>query len=189
MTLKTEMIAARCAHLSSIDIRLAWTRLGVRSSDIEGPPVGVLVGEMPPESMGRCLPLFPDPPGSAGGRLLKISGMPPAVYLGRFFRYNLFDEHCKWTIEAARERAARLRAWMLTVDGDLRVLVFGQRVGQAFGLDGFFIRRAEVHGEGENSRTHELVCIPHPSGLNTMYNDPEVRRATQAAMMWAAGLS
>lgn len=185
--LHSEIARARSAHLTPVEIRIMQSRLGLSISDVEGPPVALMVGEAPPAAMGSCLPLFPHPSTSSAGRLLKLSGLTPGVYLGRFYRRNLFDVYQPWSVVAAREKADAIRAWARTL-GNLRVVLMGQKVTEAFGLAGFFSRVEEFHPDDEGGFTQHWVSIPHPSGNNRLYNRDDVRRAAAATMMWAAGL-
>jgi hypothetical protein len=190
MTLTEEMLAARVAHLAPVDVRLARRWLGVSREDIAGPPVGMLVGEAPgPNTSGR-LPLFPWPASSAAGRLLKLSGLKPGDFLGRFFRRNLFDIYTDtWHAPMARERAEQILEEIAAV-GSLRVLLLGTRVAAAFGLDSLWSRRTveRLVPLSNEQVLIELASIPHPSGRNQVYNDAKARAAAQTAVLWAADM-
>jgi hypothetical protein len=186
----SEMSVLRSAHLSPIEKRFA-RELGCSLLDIEGPPVAMLVGEAPaPNGQGRGpLALFPWPASSSAGRLLKISGMPPGVYLGRFARANLVDP-CpdSWSVPAARVAADEMRKRVEDLNLT-RVVLLGRRVADAFGIDAFFVRR-EVYESPEAARcAMTIVAIPHPSGLNPAYNDEHTKASARHELMWAAGLT
>lgn len=181
--LAEEMAAARAAHLSPAEQRIAEFRLGVPRGTYDGPPVGLIVGEAPGPNTHARLPMFPFPPTSAGGRLMAMSGLPPNVYLGRFFRRNLFETYVDatpWVAKVARERALELARW-IEETGSLRVVVCGVRVAEAFGMT-LWGRSQSADGRSA------FVSIPHPSGLTRVYNDPRAREAARTALQWAAGL-
>lgn len=181
--LADEVTRGRCAHLSSTDLRLARLWLKMLPQQVDGPPVGLVVGEAPgPNTSGR-LPMFPYPASSAAGRLLKMSGLTPGQYLGRLHRRNLFEEYPgeRWDAAMANLRAHEVQAWCAGEGGVRRVLLLGKRVAAAFGMD--------IWGEVE-SGTAPVVhyrSIAHPSGMNPIYNAPTARLAAQAAVIWAAG--
>jgi hypothetical protein len=170
------------AHLSRLEQRCAAHFLKVAPREVLGPISGTLVGECPGEGTRRELPLFPHPKNSAGGRLLAMSGLSAAEYLGRLYRFNLFVAHQpQWRPWMARERALLAHAMFRSQfpEGH-RVVLCGQRVGAAFGFTKFW----ELHVMDDIS----YVCVPHPSGRNRAYNNPNARVATRAAVQWAADL-
>lgn len=144
-----------------------------------GPPVAAIVGEAPGPNTSPKLPLFPVPTTSAGGRLLQYSRLSPAQYLGRFVRFNVFSRLQPWSVPAARERAAeiidRIHASRIR-----KVVLLGGKVAAAFGVPTDAYAVTFTVGAA-------LIVVPHPSGLNRMYNDDRYQRRTGAAMRWAAG--
>lgn len=80
----------------------------------------------------------------------------------RFETVNLLPDPGPWDRERAGLRAAELVLPAVTV-------LLGRRVSDAFGLGrlGWF-RRAEVGG-------NSVILLPHPSGLNRLYNDEAIR--------------
>lgn len=172
----------RVRHLSRLEMRLAATKLGVDLSAIAGPPVGAIVGEAPGPNTSPDLPMFPLPSRSAGGRLLGYARISPADYLGRLARRNLFPELADWSVPAARGRSFELLWWLRNMRPRIRrVLLLGGRVAAAFGVEEFW-RPRRLH------RDLTLVAIPHPSGRNRLYNDPEICRRAGAEVRWAAGM-
>lgn len=164
------------AHISELERRCAAKWFKINPASIPGPPTGLLVGERPGPSTHKKLPLFPYPPNSAGGRLLKMSRIGIETYLGRLIRVNLFESFdLGWDADKATEAA---KAIMDAQPEGRRVVVLGTRVAQAFGLTAFF--KLEDH-DGR------MVCaIPHPSGRNLLYNDANYRVGAIAAVQWAA---
>ena len=166
------------SHLTDLEKRCAALWFKIDPTTVIGPPTGLIVGEMPGENTSEKLPLFPWPRNSAGGRLMKMSLLSPGQYLGRLLRTNLFYEYSgDWDHEMARARARTIHA-QRTVD---RVVLLGQRVGEAFGFSAFFAHevRDDVH----------YVCIPHPSGRNRIYNEQNARVGARAAVQFAASLN
>lgn len=117
----------------------------------------LLVGEDNPYSRDPRYALYPDPPGSAGGRLcFKIMGLTKKEYIRRFERVNLCAG--KWDTYEAEGRAgeiARQLKWE-------HVVLLGSRVNTAFGL--FHRPPFTFYGR--------YVTLPHPSGRNRAWNEP-----------------
>lgn len=166
-------------HLTEVERRCASLFLKVRPDDVVGPCTGLLVGECPGANTRSVLPLFPYPRNSAGGRLLKLSAMEPAPYLGRLRRTNLFEHHrTKWPALTQTQAHALAMHEELARGPLVRVVLLGTRVAQAFGFDAFW-QSSEKDGVS-------YTTIPHPSGLSRAYNDPKVRIAARSALHWAA---
>lgn len=183
------MTRGRCAHLSNVELRLALRFAKVTPAMIDGPPEGVIIGESPgPNTVGRR-PLLPWPINASGDRLMRMAGITPGQYLGRFLRFNLFDAHVpddQWSKEAAVVRANTIKSRLVS-DGSWRALLLGQRVATAFGVDAPWTRVEEFHPTEDGGTTFAMVAIPHPSGLNRDYNDEKVRLAAGGAVQWVAG--
>lgn len=118
----------------------------------------VFVGEMNPYGSGAHYALYCWPVGSAGERLQsKIMGMSQLTYL-KCHRYNLCEG--KWSMPAARIRAHEIRE---RHRNDVLVLC-GRKVANAFGL-GQQMPFTLITDKPVS------VLIPHPSGLNRLWND------------------
>lgn len=193
--LADEMVRARCAHLTPVEIRLARRFANVTPAMVDGPPEGVIVGESPmADTVGRR-PLLPWPSDSIGGRLVKCADISPGQYLGRFLRFNLFDAYVRggdWDADAAVVAAAKLKQ-SLIAQGSWRMLLIGERVATAFGVDRPWTRIEEWHAQ-DSSVTYEtdigvngvsigLVAIPPPDEVH----DERTRFAAGAAVKWVAG--
>lgn len=170
---------AQVGHLTPLEQRLA-VRMGAELGAIKGPPVAAIVGEMPGFNTSPKLPVFPLPTTSAGGRLLAYSGMTLEHFLGAFYRRNLYTYLEPWSVPNARDRAAETLA-VIEQMGLRRVVLLGIRVGAAFGLD-------ELWCDGRSPGGTEFAVVPHPSGLNRVYNDLAAIRRARATLRWAAGL-
>lgn len=195
------------AHLITAEIRIATLQIkGVTFDAIAraAPPRGLVIGHSPGPT-GR-LPLFPHPARSSGARLAAFGGMTPADYLGRFRRFNLFDDPSPAHVRAvSRERAQR--ALQLLRDDlnwrrastsydrrasadygadvkravePLRVLLVGLDVAHAFGVE---MGSGIVQLDGD----HAAIAVPHPSGLNRQLNNPRAAEMLGIAVRWAAG--
>ncbi len=142
----------------------------------------LLVGELNPISQSPEFALFCAPDGCSGQRLQdKIFGLPRAEYLA-MWRTNLCVQ--AWSATRARERARVL----LAPDVPWRTIVLlGAKVSGAFGqvlalpcgqeirpftthrlpstqVLGLLPRLAEIESK--------IICLPHPSGLNRIWNTP-----------------
>lgn len=164
------------SHLSELEKRCASLWFRVDPATVQGPVVGMIVGECPGLKTRATLPMFPYPANSSGGRLLKMSELPIQDYLGRLTRRNLFYDHqVEWDRDKAIDEAVKI---VETVKVE-RVVLCGQRVAEAFGFRRFF------HLE-ENAGVR-YCAIPHPSDMNRIYNQPQPRLAAKAAIRWVAG--
>lgn len=97
--------------------------------------------------------------------------------------YNLFEaEPEKWSREEARESAER---WCLQygprLGNDVPLLLLGTKVCDAFGIEN--PHWLEVYA---SQLWRPMVAVPHPSGLNRWYNDPENEERARR-MLWAIG--
>lgn len=117
----------------------------------------LIVGESNPYGGGDEYALYPSPDGCSGHRLCTlILGMGRKEYLEKFDRTNLVSG--KWSIRRARARAAMLY--------DQRYcILLGQKVCSAFDVP--FI----PGDKGFPSTGGGWLVLPHPSGLNRMWNE------------------
>lgn len=130
------------------------------------------VGEVNPYHQDPRWALHPEPPYASGGQLCRILGIDPNTYLTLYSRLNL----CRgeWSASAASDAAAEILN-----ERPLALVLLGRKVERAFfgrrGGPGYFAA-ADV----PESLTRALV-LPHPSGLNRMWNEPgTVTRARRA---------
>lgn len=130
----------------------------------------LIVGEANPYQSDResamHFAMHPDPPRASGGRLCYlIMGLDERTYLRSFDRTDLC--HPKWSIVAARERAAQLVAERSEADV---IVLCGAKVASAFGVP---YRPFVVFGaHHETLGGPQLAIIPHPSGLNRAWHGP-----------------
>jgi hypothetical protein len=146
----------------------------------------LLVGEANPwqtdERMAMRYALHPDPPHASGGRLcFKIMGLDEATYLRAFDRIDLC--HPRWSIVKARERAHQIILEQRPV-----VVLCGRKVADAFEafVDPFTVIPAgwspAVWGQTA------LVVLPHPSGLNRLWHQPDAFQRARDALTKAGVL-
>lgn len=150
-------------------------------------PRGLLVGEAPGPNTDALLPLFPHPPNSAGGRLLKYAGVDVQDWLGKLVRMNLCDQ--AWSARRAVAGRARALAFLFDKrnyhDGEpLRVLLLGARVANAWSCRRPFGYTDEY---GWRDRPLRVAWIPHPSGRNLLYNSRRNQLRARRAVLWALG--
>lgn len=152
--------------------------------EYSGVPVpGVVVGMAPGPRTSASMPMFPHPPGSAGGRLLAMSGMPVEAYLGRLVRVNLCSG--KFRLDEARGSARALYyRWRTVGEPAVRLVLCGRRVADAFA------RVLEAPADPWFQRRYwagiEYAAIPHPSGRCREYNDPANVARAREVVRWAA---
>lgn len=128
----------------------------------------VLLGMNNPLSSDPEHALYPHPPGCTGWRLWdmlqeRVPGVTRGQYLRAFDRRNLVDGR-SWSREQARTRAESL---VLEMRGR-EVVVLGEDPRSALGLPKLLIEPQELWGATWRQ-------IPHPSGRNLWYNEPEHR--------------
>lgn len=142
-------------------------------------PVGLLVGEQPRPGGNPKLPLWPWPKNCAGARLFAMSGMKLMDYLRLLARVNVSRQPvARWNANGARQRGLAL---IETLPPGMRVIACGARARDALGIgDWFRITDLKHRVQG--------VAIPHPSGRNLEYNDPDNRKLARAYVRWAARL-
>lgn len=145
--------------------------------------LGLVIGMAPGPRTSASLPMFPHPAGSAGGRLMAMSGMPVEAYLGRLRRANL----CRgaFRVVEARERVQELYLTYRTVHAPHpRFVLCGRRVADVFSdvlrtpSDPWYQRRSWAG--------IEYATIPHPSGRCREYSDPANVARARKVVRWAA---
>jgi len=119
-----------------------------------------IVGELNPYGARPEYALYPDPPGCAGHRLMKILGLSEEEYLA-LGRVNLCVR--KWSGLAARNAAVQL--FFGAGEGDAFVML-GRKVAAAFYVTGdplppFSV--CTIHGV-------TFASLPHPSGRCRAWN-------------------
>lgn len=124
--------------------------------------------------------------GAVGQRLCEWTGIEPEPEGSRYGRYywalrehfdclNVFDRYADatpWSIKRAEDEWTK----KLLVDrGDdpLVLICLGRRVERAVGF-----RRARPWGEWFEVGLLQAVTVPHPSGLNRLYNELDERVRT-----------
>jgi len=170
------------AHLRPTDSELAVLDLyGVPVEGWEQYEVaGLVVGEMPGRGTRPELPMLPCPATSAGGRLMIMSGLPSAEYVGRLGRINVYERHGAWSARLARGEALAQVRLPRTLPG--RVVLCGRRVLDVFDPGRPFWEPFVL----EHGRWY--VGAPHPSGRSRVYNDRAERDRVRRVLRWAAGV-
>jgi hypothetical protein len=138
----------------------------------------LLVGEANPwqtdQDLAMRYALHPDPPHASGGRLCYfVMGLDERTYLRRFDRTDLC--HPKWSLPAARKKAAQLVAARTADDV---IVLCGAKVATAFRVpyEPFTVTQGVIGQDDYMFRPWiggpRLVVLPHPSGLNRMWHEP-----------------
>jgi hypothetical protein len=134
----------------------------------------LLVGELNPHGADPRLVLYHLPRHSSGNRLRLILGLTDLEYHRLLDRVNLCDG--RWSAGAARERLtalvdARAPGGVVVLLG-ARVRATARRlVRDTFGVD-FKMDFFSVVDAWSGPRHRRLVYLPHPSGLNRLWNEP-----------------
>jgi len=171
---------------------------------------GAVVGEAPGRSGST---LSPYQPNSAAARLAAMADVAPCMF-EMLQRRNLFSRTPKsWRQADAIDAAWRALGWLRAIGAE-RVLLLGARVAQAFeralipqivgclplwsSTSVFDVHSTSVPHLGATMqqdhlptgirRIMHIKVIPHPSGRNRVYNQPDARRGAASAVRWALGL-
>ena len=120
----------------------------------------------------------PDGPlgGAVGRKLADMCGLSYPEYLNAFRRINLLDD---WPGKQGKGDAfflEKARRATKTISIDCTMTVFlGTNAAWAFGLSLTWMRWVEFRGG-------LVAALPHPSGINLWYNDPENRERASRFM-------
>ncbi len=127
-------------------------------------PKPLLVGESNPYGGDPYFALYPSPANSAGDRLCRlILRTDPDTYLERYDRVNLIP--CgDWNLTAARERVKELTVEDIRRGLPRKYLLLGAKVCAAWAVP---FKPFEVWCTGS------VLILPHPSGRNGAWRDPE----------------
>ena len=136
-----------------------------------------LIGMNPGRLDAEALLPLDDEPTSAASRLLKFSGLSRNDYLKRFKRRNVLDGEV-WLPGLAKREGLKLRRRLIK-DRETAV-VLGRNAWRALGLP------VTTPWFGHHYvRYTRFVLVPHPSGKNLIYNDPEYQDRLRLVMQWA----
>lgn len=139
----------------------------------------LIIGEAPgPAGAGPPLD------GAIGARIAEYAGVTVDEYRAMTYRANLL---AAWPGDAWPAAVAQASAEaMLHLMMEQRTILLGQRVAVAFGL-----RLAPLMTWRPLVDDHpaygEVAILPHPSGLNRWWNDPENRAAARRFLRDAFG--
>lgn len=144
-------------------------------------PVGLLVGEQPGSNSNPKMALWPFPPNSAGGRLFKMSGMDLTDYFRLLARVNIAKRPvARWNANGARARGLYI---LSSLSNGTRVVACGARARDALGVGDFFRLQWITREDGSEI---QCVAVPHPSGRNGDYRDPDNVKLAGSWIRWAA---
>lgn len=127
----------------------------------------VFVGELNPYGADPFFALYHLPRNASGNRLREILGLSDVEY-STITKVNLCTG--KWSMPKARQEAADL---LLTQFGGA-IVALGSKVRDAFGGPAFF--------ETQQRAGTTLISLPHPSGLNRMWDAPGSRERARALL-------
>lgn len=135
------------------------------------------MGELNPYGVDPEYALFPWPRNASGNRLREILGITDSAYLALYGRTNLCVG--KWSIVAAREAARAISVNELP----RYIVLLGSKVCKAFGVP------YEPYTVRPSGRGYPLVVLPHPSGLNRAWNEPDAVERARRVMREVEGLA
>lgn len=155
-----------------------------------GAPRVVLVGESNPGCGIPHYALGPLPPTGSGGRLARILGLSDLEYLRAFPRrvnlltpsaYHHPETPPKWSAPKARRRADEL---LYRTPFGSGLVLLGAKVAAAFRVEYrenlFSVRYSQVGSE--TPRRFWVAVIPHPSGLNRIWHEPNSAELARSAV-------
>jgi hypothetical protein len=133
----------------------------------------ILVGEQNPYGGDDAYALYPAPAGCSGHRLCcLILGMSRRAYLKSFERLNLVQG--PWSAAMARHHADEL------TKTSARFILCGAKVCKAFQIP---FMPFEISEGGR------MLILPHPSGLNRLWNSETILEARGAVAAFAPHLA
>ncbi len=142
----------------------------------------LVVGEMPisEDTSEEDEVLTGEEGGTSGLRLCRLAGYGDdwRRWCGEWDRTNVFRVRRaagKWSSRLAAVAAEDMVA---RFDGRPSVVLLGKKVGSAFGFD----PRSYSTLSQRNVNGVEVTVIPHPSGLNRVWNDPAVSEHVAGVM-------
>ena len=144
----------------------------------------LFIGQAPGPDNHAGEPLHPST--RSGRRLVELLGVDNEAYLEQFDRVNLLQKFPgKWArddrfpMKEAKIAAAAIRPFLK----HRMVIMLGRVVAEAFGVPPcpqvMWIARPGFHG---------VAVLPHPSGRNRWYSDPNNMRAARRFMRKVASL-
>lgn len=132
-------------------------------------------GERPGPNTDAARPLYPHTGNGAAARLIDLMGLTRDQYLYGTLRHNVVDTAWESTTS---DRARRKVSYVMNVERELdpeaKFLFVGRQTIQAAPKD----YRDMVFGEVRNN----VLLIPHTSGKNFFYNDPEATERIRKAL-------
>ena len=146
------------------------------------PPAGdrlIILGEAP-GNYARPLVLYPYPPNCTGHRLMKLMGMTRFEYL-HTDRRNLFPAYPGKSGKGAAFPYSQAKMLARQIEPSLagyNVLFVGKRVAAAFGFghnNPTFRKPLQWH-----PWVYRYAVLPHPSGINRWWNDPDNKAMGEA---------
>jgi hypothetical protein len=144
----------------------------------------VIVGELNPYGSDPYFAMYCDPPASAGGRMQRlVCALERHAYL-ELGRVNLCVG--KWSRPKARAQATLLRE---TAPYETWVLL-GRKVAESFFTDGapMPFNWGVLRYPWDSTRGAKFLCLPHPSGLNRVWNEVGAFERARAALREVAPL-
>lgn len=140
----------------------------------------IILGMNNPHSSDPLLVLSPTgDPGSAGNRLWNMSGMSETEYRLAFDRRNLVSGP-EWTSEIARLATKR---FVVDLEEIATIVVLGRLTWNAFA----FLPGDQWPCRAWRTNARTWWFVPHPSGRNLWYNDPENGRKVGKLLRRLAG--
>lgn len=134
-----------------------------------------LIGELNPYGADPEYALYPLPEYASGGRLARILRMSRGQYLRAFERRNLCTG--KWSAPDARKTATAV----LTCAQGAPLVLLGAKVSKAFGFDEFLPWM--WHAPSPCDGVGPVVVLPHPSGLNRLWNQPDAEQRARSLVL------
>lgn len=137
----------------------------------------VLVGESNPYGADPDMALYPLPREASGNRLRVILGLTDNQYLGEHDRVNLCEG--RWSVPRATEQALAIHQ----AREGCGIVLCGVRVVGAFARAATYSVNAFPLCRVVEEGGRWYLAIPHPSGRNRVWNDPEVAPRVRAAYL------
>lgn len=103
----------------------------------------------------------------SGRRLAQLLGVDDAARVGECVNLlELAPRNGKGSGFDHGQAAASAIGYATIFPEDVRLVLVGRRVGNAFGVRTDYLEWTTAHG-------HRAIVVPHPSGVNRWWNDPK----------------
>lgn len=144
----------------------------------------IFVGQQPSSHQDEGL-VLPVRPGSSGDRIIRMMGVTEQAFRENFDMFNVSWEYDPDGFSPKYHTKAILN--LKSLFRGRKVVLLGPAVAEAFEIDRTQYEWCQWFDHPTWEDHHGLFCvIPHPSGANRLYNDPQMYEMVRSNLdfMW-----